>query len=78
VQVAEYRIVFEQVRERVRAGQIVDGDEVDVPVAERRTHDVPADAAETVNANLHGHREASRQTFHSTIAGPRCMPSTAC
>ena len=56
VQVAEHRIVFEQVRERVRAGQIVDGDEVDVPVAERRAHDVAADAAETVNANLHGHR----------------------
>ena len=33
-------------------GQVVDGDEVDVLVAERRAHDVAADAAEPVDANL--------------------------
>src|SRR5262245_55332566 len=43
-------------RERVRAGEIVDCDEIDVRVAERRAHDVPADAAESVDAYFHCHR----------------------
>ena len=58
VQVAEHRVVLQQVRERVRAGQIVDGDEVDVLVAERRPHDVAADAAETVDPDPDRHRSS--------------------
>jgi hypothetical protein len=34
----------------------VDGDEIDVLVAERRPHDIPADAADSVDTNLHRHR----------------------
>ena len=56
VQVAQHGVVLQQVRERVRAGQIVDRDEIDVLVAERRPHDVPADPAESVDADPHRHR----------------------
>ena len=75
VQVAEHRVVLQQVRERVRARQIVDRDEVDVLVAERRAHDVAADAAEPVDADPDSHHvlpqprmRSDGQTFHSTIS----------
>ena len=38
-------------------GQIVDRDEIDVLVAERRAHDVAADAPESVDADLDSHRD---------------------
>ena len=56
VQVAEHRVVLEQVRQRRRVGEIVHRDEIDVLVAERGAHDVAADAAEAIDANLHSHR----------------------
>ena len=56
VQVAQDRVVFQQVRERCRAGQIVDGDEVDVLVAQRRAHDVAADSTEPVDTYTYCHR----------------------
>ncbi len=56
VQVAQHRVVLQQVGERVRAGQIVDCDEIDVLIAERGAHDVAADASEPVNANPDRHR----------------------
>ena len=55
-QVAEHRIVFEQVGERLRARQIVDRDEVDVLVAERRPHDVAPDSTESIDADPDSHR----------------------
>ena len=36
-------------------GEVVDRDEVDVLVAERRAHDVAADSPEPVDADLHCH-----------------------
>ena len=51
VQIAEHRVVLQQVRERRRIGEVVDRHEIDVRVAERGAHDVAADAAEPVDAN---------------------------
>ena len=56
LEVPEHRIVLEQMRERVRAGEVVHRDEVDVLVAERGPHDVPADAAEPVDSDPYRHR----------------------
>ena len=78
VQIAEHRVVFEKMRERLGAGEIVDGDEVDVLVAERRAHDVPADAAEPVDTYPDWHRHPPGQTFHSTISRSACISPTAC
>src|SRR5262249_58227784 len=77
VQIAEHRIVFEQMRECLRAGEIVDRDEVDLPVAERSAHDVAPDATESVDSYPDRHRYPPGQTFHSTISALRCTCSTA-
>ena len=58
LEVAEHRVVLQQVRERVGVGEIVDRDEVDVVVAERGPHDVASDSPETVDADLDGHRRS--------------------
>ena len=49
-----------------RVGEIVDRDEVDVRVAERRAHDVPADPAESVDADPYRHRISSRPWFEGS------------
>jgi len=54
-EIAKDGIVFEQVREGLGVGDVVDGDELDVLVVERGAHDVPSDAAEAVDADLDGH-----------------------
>ncbi len=55
LEVPEHRVVLQQVRERVGVREVVDRDEVDVVVAERRPQDVPADATEAVDADLDCH-----------------------
>src|SRR5262249_56088887 len=77
VQVAEDRIVLEQMRERLGAGEIVDRDEVDISVAERGAHDVAPDATEAVDSYPDRHRHPPGQTFHSTITASRSICSTA-
>ena len=59
VQVAEHRVVLQQMRKRVRAREVVDGDKVDVLVAERGAHDVAADAAEAVDTYPDRHAKSS-------------------
>src|SRR5205085_10506560 len=54
------RVVLEQVRQRVRARQVIDRDKIDVLVAERRPHDVATDTAEAVNADPNRHAKSSR------------------
>ena len=54
-QVAEDGVVFEQMREGLGIGDVVDGYELDILVIQRRAHDVAADAAEAVDAYLNGH-----------------------
>ena len=61
LQVAEHRVVLQQVRERGGVGQVVHRDEIDVLVAERRPHDVAADAPEPVDADLHCHSVPPKQ-----------------
>src|SRR5262245_47303229 len=51
-QVAEDRIVFEQVRESLGVGQIINRDEVNLLVAQSRPQDVAPDTAKTINANF--------------------------
>jgi hypothetical protein len=55
LQVAQDRIVLEQVGERGRRGDVVDGDKLDVWVANCGAEDVASDAAEAVNANFYSH-----------------------
>ncbi len=64
VQVAQHGVVLEQVGQRGGAGQVVDGDEIDIVVAERGPHDVAADAAKSVDANPDCH-SLLRRTLHS-------------
>ena len=78
-QVAEHGVVLQQMGERRGVGQVVHRDEVDVLVAERRPHDVAADAPEPVDADLHSHRCSSdkgkkmtpSQKRNSNVRSPR-------
>ncbi len=54
-QIAKDRIVFQQVSQSLRIGDVVHGHELDCRVVERRAHDVAADSPEAVNPNLDGH-----------------------
>src|SRR4029077_19450050 len=54
-QIAEDGVVLQEVRERLRVGDVVDGNELNVLVVDRGAHDVATDAAEAVNAGLDGH-----------------------
>ncbi len=53
--IAEDRIVFQQMRERLRIRDVVDGYDFDRGIAKRRAKDVAADASETVNSDFHCH-----------------------
>ena len=56
IQVAENRVVLQQMGQRLGVGQIVDRDEIDVRLLlEGRAHDVAADAAEPVDTDLDCH-----------------------
>ena len=55
LQVAQDGVVLEQVGERGRGGEVVDGDKLDVGVADCGAEDVASDAAEAVDANLYSH-----------------------
>ena len=52
LEVAEDRVVLEQVGQGGRAGQVVDGNKFDLGIAERGAQNVAANAAEAVDANL--------------------------
>src|SRR5262249_21935310 len=54
---AMHAVVLEEMRERLRVRQIVDGDEVDIrnTVLPRRAQDLTSDAAEAVDADANGH-----------------------
>src|SRR5207248_5169992 len=54
-QIAEHRIVFQQVRECFSVGDVVDGNELNILVVDGGAQDVATDAAEAVNANFDGH-----------------------
>jgi hypothetical protein len=43
------------VRERLRVRDVVDGDEINLPVSERGAQDIAPDAPETVDADFHCH-----------------------
>ncbi len=54
---AMHRVVLEQVRERLRVGEVVHRDEVDVrdSLLLRGAKDLPSDAAEAVDADANCH-----------------------
>ena len=54
-QVAQDGIVFEQMSESGRARQVIDGDKIDLGIAERGAQNVAANPAEAVDANLNCH-----------------------
>ena len=55
LEVAEDGVVLEQVGQGGGGGEVVDGDEFDVRVAEGAAEDVASDAAEAVDAYLYCH-----------------------
>ena len=55
LEIAEDGVVLEQVRQGGGGGEVVDGDEFDVGVANCGAEDVASDAAEAVNAYLYSH-----------------------
>ena len=55
LEVAENGIVFQQMRERGRAGEIVHGDIFNARIAQRRAEQIAANAAKTINANFDCH-----------------------
>src|SRR5258708_23173989 len=55
MKVPQHGIVFQQVRQRLRVGYVINCDEVYVLVAERRAKNVSANPAEPVDANPHRH-----------------------
>jgi hypothetical protein len=55
LQVAQDRVVLEQVGQRRRAGQVVDGNKIDLRIAKRGAQNVAANAAEAVDTNLNCH-----------------------
>ncbi len=62
LEVAQNRVVLEQVGERFSGSQVVDGDDIDRIVIHRRAHDVAADAAEPVDPYFDGHSQVSPLT----------------
>ncbi len=54
-QVAEHRVVLQQVRQRLGVGEVVDTHEIDVAVGQGRAHDVAPDSTEPVDAYSDGH-----------------------
>src|SRR5271170_3289461 len=54
-QIAQNRIIFEQVGERLRIGEIVDRHEFDIGILERGAQNIAPDASETVNAYFNSH-----------------------
>ncbi len=88
-QIAEDGVVLQKVRESLGVGDVVNGDELNVLVVERGAHDVAADTAEAVDANLDGHyflrwsvrncgrsRSASRPRVNRKCYGLRRQKST--
>jgi len=64
-QIAENRIVLEEVRERLRIRNVIHRYNLNVLIAERRPRDVPADAAKPIDPNFNWH--ASSQIFWRLI-----------
>ena len=55
VEIAHYRIVFEQVRERFGVGQVIYRNQVDVSVAEPRSDQCAANPAKSVYTYFYCH-----------------------
>ena len=55
LQVAQDRVVLEQVSQRCRAGEVIYGNKIDFFIAKRGAQNVAANAAEAVDANLNCH-----------------------
>ncbi len=55
VEIAEHRVVLEEMGQRGGVGQVVDRDEIDLLVPHRGAHDVAPDPPEPVDAHFDGH-----------------------
>src|SRR5205814_586884 len=53
--VAEHGVVFQQVRQRLGAGDVVDGDEVEVSASQCRAKHVAPDSSKSINTNFDCH-----------------------
>ena len=58
-EIAEDRIVLQQMRERLRVGDVVHGHKLDRRIAQRRAKNVPPDAAKTVDSYFNRHASSS-------------------
>ena len=58
--VAQHRVIFQQVGQRFRIGQIVDRDEVQVGIFQRSAQDIAADSSEAIDAYFDCHVSSVR------------------
>ena len=65
VEVAQDRVVFQEVREGLGVGQIVDRDEVQLCIAQGGPENVPADPSKPIDADFQTHRECLRMKRHA-------------
>src|SRR4029077_6319 len=54
-QITQYRIVFEQMSQRLRIGKVVDRNEFDIAVIERSPEHISPDASESVDSYFNCH-----------------------
>src|ERR1035441_9187441 len=59
-EIAQDRIVFQQMRERLRIRDVVDRDNLDRGIAEHGAKDIFSDASKSVDAYFHGHASSGR------------------
>ena len=57
-QIAEDRIVLQQMRQRLGIGDVVDGDDFDGGIAQGGAENVAADASETIDAYFNCHESS--------------------
>ena len=69
-QIAEDRIVFQQMRQGLRIRDVVDGDNLDRRIAQRGAKNIAADAAKPVDPHFYGHAASEEQLW---LCGPCAM-----
>ena len=57
IEIAEHRVILEQVCEGFRVREIIYGDEINVRITDGGPKDIASNAPKTVDANLHRHRQ---------------------
>ena len=74
VQRAVHGVVLEEVRDRFRAGEVVDADNFDIPSFQRQTCDFTANTSKTIDSDFDGLRHAPPILREGTCFNARWRP----